>query len=81
MKVEEPKPTYRAIFGAYWSRFAGFVELWWFGFGLVQICLVVAIFVSRNPASVPSVGQQPVVTGSVVLAVVVFVVTFYHEFV
>lgn len=78
--VEEPKPTYKAIFGAYWRRIAGFVELWWVGFGLVQLCLFTAVVVARNPGLVPGGTQQPAVSVTVVLAVVAFAVTIYYEF-
>ena len=78
--MEEPKPTYRAIFGAYWQRVAGFVELWWLGFGLVQLCLFIAVVLARNPGLLPGGVQQPAVVGNVVLAMVAFAVTLYYEF-
>ncbi len=79
--MEEPKPTYKAIFSAYWQRIAGFVELWWLGFGLVQVCLFSAVFLARNPSLLPAGAQRPAVIGNVVLAMVAFAVTVYYEFV
>lgn len=78
--MDEPKPTYRAIFGAYWARLSAVVELWWFGFGLVMLGISHAVYAAREPTYLQAIGQQTTTRASVVVAIVAFVVTFYYEF-
>jgi hypothetical protein len=78
--VDDPKPTYRAIFGAYWRRFACWFEIWWLGFSFVMVGICHAVYVARQPQYLPFVDQQTAATASVVLALIVFAATFYYEF-
>jgi hypothetical protein len=78
--MDDPKPTYRAIFGAYWARVASVVEAWWLGFGLVMLGIAHAVYVAREPTYLQAIDQQTTAMASVLVAVVAFVVTFYYEF-
>jgi hypothetical protein len=77
--MDEPKPTYRSIFGAYWRRISQFVEVWWVGFGVVMVCIVHAVYAARQPEYLASFSQQTVATGSVLLGITVFLLTIGYE--